>query len=133
MDMRIYFPGGLKVNADYNGFIHKTDQPVMGGGEGSAPAPFDFFLSSIGTCAGIYVLGFCQQRNIDAKDIEIIQSMEFDPIKRMISKINMEIKVPESFPEKYRVALISSANLCAVKKHLESPPEFNVFTSLAGK
>ncbi len=133
MDMRIYFPGGQKVNADYNGFTNKTDQPTMGGGDGSAPSPFDLFLSSIGTCAGIYVLGFCQQRKIDAKDIEIIQSLEFDPVKRMIAKVNMDIRVPEGFPEKYRDALIKSANLCAVKKHLESPPEFNVFTSIAAK
>ena len=129
MNMRVYFPGGSKVDAEYNGFIHKTDQSIVGGGEGSAPEPFNIFLASLGTCAGIYVLSFCKQRGIDTKGIEIIQSMEFDPIKRMISKINMEIKLPKDFPEKYRTAVINSANLCAVKKHLHDPPEFNIFTS----
>lgn len=129
MNMRIYFPGGKKVYADFNGFTHETDQPAYGGGDGSAPAPFELFLSSIGTCAGIYVLGFCQQRGIDSTGIEILQDHEFDPVTRMIKKVNMNIKLPASFPEKYRNAVIQSANLCAVKKHLESPPEFNVFTS----
>jgi ribosomal protein S12 methylthiotransferase accessory factor len=129
MNMRIYFPGGKKVYADFNGFTHETDQPAHGGGEGTAPAPFELFLSSIGTCAGIYVLGFCQQRGIDTTGIEILQDHEFDPVTRMIKKINMNIKLPASFPEKYKNAVIQTAGLCAVKKHLESPPEFNLFTT----
>ena len=32
-----------------------------GGGQGSAPTPFATFLASMGTCAGIYVLGFCKK------------------------------------------------------------------------
>jgi len=133
MDMKIYFPGGLKVHADYLGFTHETDQPKMAGGDGSAPAPFSLFLASIGTCAGIYVLGFCKQRGIDEKGIELIQSMEFDSKTRLISKVNIEIKVPETFPGKYKNALIHSANLCAVKKHMEIPPDFNVFTTTYDK
>ena len=54
MDMKVYFPGGKRVYADYGGFTIETDQPARGGGDDSAPAPFDLFLASIGTCAGIY-------------------------------------------------------------------------------
>ena len=53
MEMRIRFPGNKKVNADFDGFSLATDQPIEAGGDGSAPAPFDLFLASIGTCAGI--------------------------------------------------------------------------------
>jgi len=127
--MRIFFPGGKKVYADYNGFTHQTDQPAMAGGEGTAPTPFDLFLASLGNCAGIYVLGFCQQRGIDPEGIELIQSMEFNPATRLISKINLEIKLPDSFPEKYKKAVAQTASLCAVKRHLENPPEFNVVTN----
>lgn len=129
MDMRVYFPGGKKVNADFKGFTHKTDQPVYGGGEGSAPTPFELFLASIGTCAGIFVLGFCQQRGIDAAGIELIQRLEVDPATRMVKAIDLEIKLPDTFPEKYKHAVIQSANLCAVKKHMENPPTFKVYTS----
>lgn len=128
MDMRITFPGNKKVDAFYQGFTFHTDQPEMAGGNGSAPAPFDLFLASLGTCAGIYVLGFCQQRGLPTDGIELLQRMEFDPAKRMIGKITIEILVPPSFPEKYHDALVKTASLCAVKKHLEDPPEFDVHT-----
>jgi ribosomal protein S12 methylthiotransferase accessory factor len=129
MDMKIYFPGGKQVYADFKGFTHKTDQPVYAGGEGSHPAPFELFLTSIGTCAGIFVLGFCQQRGIDTTGIELLQRHELDPTTRMVKKVELEIKLPTTFPEKYKNAVIQSANLCAVKKHMEIPPEFNVYTS----
>jgi ribosomal protein S12 methylthiotransferase accessory factor len=39
MEMKITFPGNLKVDAACKGFTVRTDQPVSGGGDGSAPGP----------------------------------------------------------------------------------------------
>ncbi len=131
MDMEITFPGGARVDASFGGYVVKTDQPVHAGGEGSAPAPFALFLASIGTCAGIYVLSFCQQRGIPTDDIRIRQTTETDPGTRMVTKIALDIFVPPDFPQQYAAALVRSAELCAVKKHLESPPVFEVQTIAA--
>lgn len=130
MDMKITFPGNKRVDAEYKGFTIHTDQPQGGGGDNSAPAPFDLFLASLGTCAGIYVLGFCQQRDLPTDGIELVQKMEFDPVKRMIGKVTIEIHVPKEFPEKYHEALIKTASLCAVKKHIQDPPEFEIVTQV---
>ena len=46
----------------------------------------------------------------------------------MVDRIELEIQVPPTFPEKYRDSLIRSAELCAVKKHIENPPVFEVST-----
>jgi len=127
MDMKIVFNGKSKVTAEYKGFSIHTDQSVMGGGEGTAPAPFDLFLASIGTCAGIYVKSFCDQRQIDTDGIEITQKMHFDQVEKRISGIDIEIKLPDTFPSKYKDALVHTANLCAVKRHILQAPEFNVY------
>jgi putative redox protein len=128
MEIIVDFPGGARVDAHFDQFTVKTDQPSMGGGEGSAPTPFAVFLSSLGTCAGIYVLGFCRQRGLPTDGIRIIQRMQNNPLTGMIGKIELEIQVPPSFPEKYRPSLIKSAELCAVKKHMENPPKFEITT-----
>jgi putative redox protein len=128
MEMVISFPGGARVDAKFGSFTVRTDQPPQGGGEGSAPTPFATFLASIGTCAGIYVLGFCRQRQLPADGIRLTQRMEADPATGLIGRISIEIHVPPSFPEKYRSALIRSAEQCAVKKHMETPPKFEVTT-----
>ncbi len=129
MQMRVYFPGGKQVHADLNGMTIRTDQPPSAGGNGSAPSPFELFLASLGTCAGIYVLGFCQQRGIDTTGLELVQSMQFDAATRLVSTVNLEIKLPHGFPEKYREALIQAAKLCTVKKQLENAPQVNVFVT----
>ena len=128
MRMEILLLENRKVAAKFKGFEVVTDQPVSNGGDNSAPAPFDLFLSSIGTCAGIYVLGFCQQRGLSTEGIELKQSLEFNPVTRMIGKINLDIQVPSDFPEKYYDALVKSAELCAVKRHMEDTPDFEVKT-----
>lgn len=129
MDMKITFPGGKKVDAEYNGFVHRTDQPAAAGGENSAPSPFDLFLAALGACAGFYVLSFCQGRGIDTEGIELRQRLERDPRTHMIGRIDIEILLPAAFPEKYRAAVVLAAQQCTVKKHLENPPAFNVFAS----
>ena len=128
MEMLIDFPGGARVDAHFGDLTLKTDQPPAGGGEGSAPSPFDTFLASLGTCAGIYVLGFCRQRGIPTEGIRIIQRMHHDPATGMVGKIDLEIQTPAGFPEKYLPALIRAADQCKVKKHLEHPPQFEVYT-----
>jgi ribosomal protein S12 methylthiotransferase accessory factor len=126
--MTVGFPGGKRVDASYNGFVIASDQAVDAGGDASAPEPFDYFLASLATCAGIYVLGFCQKRNIPHEDISLVQSWERDEKTRRLSDIRITIEVPPDFPDKYRNALVRAANQCSVKKVLENPPAFDVRT-----
>jgi putative redox protein len=128
MEMIIDFPGGARVDAHFGPFTVNTDQPPMGGGTGAAPTPFALFLASMGTCAGIYVLGFCNQRGLPTEGIRIIQRVHSDPASGMVAKIELEIQAPPTFPEKYLSSLVRSAELCAVKKHMEHPPKFEIFT-----
>lgn len=128
MKMKVTFPGNLKVDAEFNSFTVHTDQPVSGGGDGSAPSPFEMFLSSLATCAGIFILGFCKSRNLPAENITLEQEIEFDRVNHRLKKVKIDILVPSDFPEKYHSALISSANLCLVKKVIQDPPEFEIQT-----
>ncbi|MBN1217284.1 MAG: OsmC family protein [Anaerolineae bacterium] len=127
MEMIIDFPGGARVDAHFAGHTVMTDQPSPTG-KGNAPTPFNLFLASIGTYAGIYVLGFCQSRGIPTEGIRIVQQVARDSATGMVGKITLDIQVPPTFPKKYHAALVRSANQCAVKKHLEHPPEFEVLT-----
>jgi len=128
MEMVISFPGGSRVDATFGPYTVQTDQPPQGGGEGSAPTPFATFLASIGTCAGIYVLGFCRQRQLPTDGIRIVQRLDVDRATGMVATISLDIRVPPSFPEKYHAALIRSAEQCAVKKHMQAPPKFEITT-----
>jgi putative redox protein len=128
--MEITFDGGKVITAHLNGHDIKTDQPLMGGGTNLAPSPFDLFLASIGTCAGIYVKSFCDQRGVSSENIKIIQTMEYDRSTGLPTDIKLDIQLPVDFPEKYKDAVINVAELCKVKKTIANPPKFEVVTSI---
>ena len=129
MEMKVSFPGNLRVDADFGGFTVASDQPVSGGGDGSAPAPFDLYIASLGTCAGIYMLAFMKQRGIDPVGSGITVNTEADPAKGMIGRISLDLQLPDGFPEKYEQAVVRAVEQCAVKRHIQNPPEFTVTTS----
>ncbi len=126
MPMEITFPGGVAVEARYRGFTIRTDQPEKAGGGGTAPAPFDLFLASIGTCAGYFALRFCQERGIDTSTLGVTLDVERDPERHRISKIRIVAHLPDGFPEKYRKAILRAMDQCAVKRHIVEPPEFEL-------
>ena len=125
-EINITFPGGKRVDAQVGNHHIATDQPRVAGGEDSAPAPFSLFLASIGTCAGIYVLGFCQARGIDPSGIRLTQRSVTDPETRVLREVDIEVHVPDGFPAQYREALVRAASGCAVKKAIAAQPEFRI-------
>ena len=131
MAMEILFPGGKKVDAVFKGFTIKTDQNEKDGGEGSAPTPTFLFLASLGTCAGIYALNFCEKREIDTKKLKLVLDFEPDPKTHMVKKVVMKLTLPPNFPEKYVPAIVKAMDLCYVKKHLHEPPQFETITQKA--
>ncbi|MBU1050277.1 OsmC family protein [Candidatus Bipolaricaulota bacterium] len=124
--MRVSFPGGKRVQAEYRGFTVLTDQPVAAGGSGSAPSPFDLFLASIGTCAGYYVMAFCQQRHIPTDEIELTLDMVQDMEHHLIQQIDISVSLPEDFPDRYVGACVKAAEQCTVKRHLQEPPKITL-------
>lgn len=125
--IEVKFPGGVRVDAHMKGHVISTDQPVHAGGDGSAPAPFDLFLSSIATCAGIYALSFCQHKGISSEGLALTMDTVKNPETKMIEKVNLNLTLPDGFPEKYKTAIMRSMDLCSVKKHMFNPPEFEIF------
>ena len=124
----VTFPGGSLVTANFGKFEVPTDQPIEDGGNDSAPEPYMLFLSSIVTCAGFYVIRFCQQRKLSTEGMTMTLDIERNPEMRRLEKVKMAIQLPEGFPEKYKKAVIRAAGMCSVKKAIANPPEFEVIT-----
>jgi putative redox protein len=129
-EMSITFPGGKRVASSYGDFEVLTDQSVKNGGGASAPEPYDLFLASLATCAGIYVLGFCEKRDLPTDGLRVTQRWTRDEKTRRLETITIEIETGSDFPEKYLPALERAANQCAVKKTMLDPPEFEVTARL---
>ncbi len=129
-EITIVFSDGLKVDAEFKGFLVKTDQPVHQGGGGTAPSPFDLFLASLATCAGFYALEFCQARKIPTRELAVSMGTERGAVSKMIDKVTIRVDLPPGFPEKYKEAIVKAIDHCAVKAHILRPPQFEIVARL---
>jgi putative redox protein len=111
----ITLPKNRRVDAQVNQHVVHTDQPIENGGENLFPSPFDLFLASLGTCAGIFIQGFCAKRNIDPSGIRLVQKMLQNEAGEL-GEVQLWIEVPPEFPEQYKNALIQVVEGCSVKK-----------------
>jgi ribosomal protein S12 methylthiotransferase accessory factor len=128
MEMKydITFGGNKKVESHYRDFTINSDQPLISGGDNTALSPFELFLASIGMCTGFYVLAFCQSRAISTDNIKITQTVIRNDATHMVEKVMIDINLPPDFPEKYKAAVIKTAQSCSVKKFLDAPPEIQI-------
>ncbi len=132
MGIDVSFPGGKRVDARVGDFVLCTDQPPELGGEGSAVAPFDLFLASLATCAGIYVLGFCQARKLSTEGLAMrLAVAEVDPATKLPARIRIELTLPASFPDHLRAAVVRAAESCKVKKVIAAQPLIEVVSTAA--
>lgn len=120
-----YLPGGRRVDAHVGQHVVHTDQPLDNGGEDSAPSPFQLFLASLATCAGIFVQGFCAKRGLSTDGIRIVQRPGYDD-EGTLTSVELTVELPASFPDKYREAVLRSVEGCSVKRAIQAQPTFKV-------
>lgn len=131
-EIKVTFPGNLKVEASFGEFVIPTDQPEKSGGDGTAPSPFVLFASSIATCAGYFAVKFCRARNLGTEGMSLTLKNDWDKDLKRYPKMGIELQLPNDFPEKYRSAILRAMDQCVVKQHILQPPEFEITTVTGG-
>ncbi|RLC14204.1 MAG: osmotically inducible protein OsmC [Deltaproteobacteria bacterium] len=126
---KVTFPGNKKIDVAFNNFKIKTDQAKENGGDETAPEPFDVFISSLGTCAGIYAKSFCDVRKLSTGNMHLFIDVVFKEGQKLMEQVNITLHVNQDFPEKYIKAIIKSMNGCAVKNQLH--PDIKIETGVA--
>jgi putative redox protein len=122
--MQVVFPGGKRADALLPQHVVHTDQSPEHGGTGTAPEPLELFLAALATCAGVYVLSFCQTRSISTEGLSLSQESVWEDGR--LQEVRIGITLPDGFPEKYEGAIRAAANACRVKKLLADPPRITV-------
>lgn len=126
MEIKLSFPGGKRVGARVGEFDVMTDQPFELGGEASAIAPYEMFLASVATCAGIYALGFCQARGLSTEGLGVSLHVEREAGTELATSMRVALTLPREFPEKYHAAIARAVEHCKVKKTLTANPPITV-------
>lgn len=126
VEFDIFFPGGKHVFAD----IDARTLWTQNGSDLRPGSPVQTFLASVGSCAAIYLLGFCQARNLPADSLRLHEVAHVDPSTASIQSIELQVVVPPDFPERYREALGRVAEGNVVKRALQVALSVQVTTQV---
>ncbi len=122
--INLVFPGGKKVDAQMDGMTVHTDQAVQDGGEGSAPAPFDYYFVALATCSGITAKAYCDRNHISSDGLAVVLESDWDGSTHRYDRITTKITLPHNFPEEHRERFYKRVDACVVKKHIIKAPTF---------
>ncbi|MDA9976308.1 OsmC domain/YcaO domain-containing protein, partial [Alphaproteobacteria bacterium] len=126
MEITVNFLENLQLEAKFDDFTIKTDQPIRYKGNGSAPSPLDYFLASSALCAAYFVKIYCLSRSISTDGIRVSQNNIIDPGNRYNQTFKIQIELPPHILERDRVGILRSADRCTVKKIIQQTPEFKI-------
>lgn len=126
MTVDVAFEDNMRIAARMGGQTIDTGQPVKDGGDGLAPSPFDLFVASLATCAGVYARRFLEARKLSERGLGLSLECRFHEQRFQIVQMRYLLTLPEGFPEKLTDALVRSIDLCTVKKHVTDPPQFSI-------
>ncbi len=124
--IKVAFPGGKRVDAHFEGFTVHTDQRLAHGGEQTAPNPFDLFFVSLATCAGISALDYCHKHQLPTEGLAVTLHAHRHPVQKRYDRVVIEVTPPEGLTEEQIKGLLAEAQDCSVKRHILSPPAFEV-------
>jgi ribosomal protein S12 methylthiotransferase accessory factor len=62
----------------------------------------------------------------------MIQTVNRNDVTHRVEKMDIDILLPPDFPEKYKAAVVKTAQSCSVKKFLEAPPEIQINAKVVG-
>ena len=131
MRVSVEYKDGKKQDVKLGKYIVSTDQMEEEGGDETAPSPFQLFVMSLAACAAYYVREFCTSRDLSTDGIKVTQMIDMDWQKKALRFVKITVELPESFPEKYRDAVVRAAQQCSVKKAISQMPEIEISHKVA--
>jgi putative redox protein len=117
--------GGLRFTAALRGHSVPTDQPRHAGGDDSAVTPLELLAASLGACITLYAHKFFAAREVDDAGLGVEVQYATATAPKRISRFDVDVRLPDGFPDRYRTAFERAVLTCPVHNTLAHPPEIN--------
>jgi putative redox protein len=124
--MVVKHEGGMASSMNVRGHQVMTDVPPAMGGEDRGPTPVDLLAGSLGTCIAFYVARWCQQAGVPHEGFEVDLDYVHDREAHCVPEMKVSLRMPASFPENRREAVLKVAKSCTVHNTLCSLPQIEV-------
>ncbi len=114
MEITLNYKTGKKFLTKIGQHEIAVDLSVEHGGDDSAPNPSDYFLVSLTSCIGFYVLGYCENVGLDPTGMRIVIRADKETNPSRLDNIGLDIHLPAAEVGKRREAVLNVARKCVI-------------------
>ena len=86
-----YYKGDMLFESRLGNHRVLVDVPTSMGGSDRAPTPPEYFIASLGSCVGAFVVNYCQQAGLDAAGLKV--DVAFDKAEDPTRLTNQKISI----------------------------------------
>lgn len=126
MELTVAYRDKKSFEAICRGHQWKMDTPEKYGGEDQAPTPTEVFISSLGACIGMYIVGYCKNTDMDISDLTIKLDWKIGDSSKRVEKMDIEINLPKVDITGKKKTILKVAKKCLIHNTLLNPPEINI-------
>ncbi len=118
--------GGDRFTVDVRDHTLSVDQPLVDGGEDTAPTPTELFVASLTSCVAYYARRYLARHELPTEGLTVTADYTLALRPARVSRVSIDIALPDGVPAQRRDALLAVASHCTVHNSLTDPPQVTV-------
>jgi len=126
MEVLVEHLGGVQFEIKARQHTVVSDQPAENGGFDEGMTPPEFFLASLGSCAGFYAAQYLRKNKLATEGtmVRVTADKAKDPAR--LDNFRIEVEVPADLSEKDREGVEQSVHDCLIHNTLLHPPKISL-------
>jgi putative redox protein len=128
--MKIVHKGDMLFQAQVGNHTVTADVSMHFGGNDRAATPPDYFVFSLGSCAGAMIAGWCYENNLDPEDLTV--NVDYKKSMAGISDIKMMVDIPSVNMKERWKDIVKVVDSCPVHKALQRLQKCDVQLEIKG-
>ncbi len=123
MEVRIDHLGDVQFEITTRGHKVYCDQPTDAGGFDEGMTPPEFFLASLGACAGYYAADYLKSRNLLKEGLKVRVTAEKAKKPARLDDIKIFVEYPHTLEPRHYEGLDKAVHACLIHNTLTHPPK----------
>jgi len=124
--------GGDRFSIEVRGHQLVVDQPVVDGGEDTAPTPTELFVASLGSCVAFYARRYLIRHQLPTHGLAVTAHYTMGSRPARVDAIELDLTIPHGVSAERRKSLFAVVSHCTVHNTLTDPPVVTINLADAG-
>ena len=126
MEVLVEHLGGVQFEIKARQHKVVSDQLAENGGFDEGMTPPEFFLASLGSCAGFYAAQYLRKNKLatEGTTVHVTADKAKDPAR--LDNFRIEVEVPAELSDKDREGVERSVHHCLIHNTLLNPPKITI-------